>query len=125
MRTLRSPNRLPRWLPLSLPLILTACGTVATVSPATSQPSSAAPVATVEYAVPKGLVDACTAFSPILYDRLHDTTETIKEAQAYDARWSALCPGQAGSIKGAVAKAKQRQQMEPSTWTSQGISSGP
>jgi hypothetical protein len=34
---------------------------------------------------------ACLEFSPITFDRLHDTAATIKQVKAYDDGWTKLC----------------------------------
>ncbi len=34
----------------------------------------------------------CSSFTPILYDRLKDTADTIRQVQAYDAALVAVCP---------------------------------
>lgn len=60
-------------------------------------------------ALPAGVVDACTTFTPVLYDRLNDTTQTLAQVQHFDAQWAALCPGQAAAIKKAVKQGKAIQ----------------
>lgn len=40
---------------------------------------------------PSRAIDACVAFGPIQFSRLHDTEETIVAVKAHNAAWSAMC----------------------------------
>lgn len=82
----KSPKRYRRAMPLIvLPLlILTACGPQTQTLGIKTQIVAAPPA------------DACKVFKLIVFSRLHDTAETIRQVKAHNARWESLCGKSAG-----------------------------
>lgn len=75
-------------------------------------PSTEVDVAKVAAAAPTPvnphLVDACTTFTAIPYDRLKDTAGTLKGVEDFNSKWSSICPAQAAAIRAAIAAAKKQ-----------------
>lgn len=70
------PPSKPRvWLAISLIGILAACATRTPIAAPSAPPANT----------------ACTAFGPIVYDRLADTLQTIANIKVHNVAWDAIC----------------------------------